>query len=462
MCHFLPGSVKIIHQGCQNPGRIVSTQQIHIAGRYLGRVILQNSHNRLPQAVSIVNAFEIIDDGGAERIVHHRIQCAIYKVPAADTVSLLIGSILPHLAQKQRIRANLTDPLFQHIHKFIGQLVRHIQAESVAALLQPVGHHRILAGDDIIYKSRVQLFHRGKGVEIPPAVIAVGIVIEGKPAMVRRIRGLVSANAGEGIFPVEIQTVRAGMGIHAVQDHLDAPAVGGIAHSAKFLHCSQHRVGGFIVAGIIAMGRKAFADGVQIQNSHAQRGDIVHFFRDSPEISAVKVVIEDSSVGGRPPIHFLVPVPVDGVRLQFSCQVTIPAAGKAVGKYLIYHCALGPIGGGKIRRRAGELPQAAGFHIGMVAVFKQTERAVRLVNYEVIKIQSRSFQGKCAGKYLIQTFFPGAGHCHDYSLAAVIRAEDTLSLNASHLSGNMDIKCAGLSHGQCAERLFKNPTFGIK
>ena len=44
--------------------------------------------------------------------------------------------------------------------------------------------------------------------------------------------------------------------------------MGGIAHSGEVRKCAQHGVGGLVVTGVVAVAGKAFADGIEVQQSY--------------------------------------------------------------------------------------------------------------------------------------------------------------------------------------------------
>ena len=58
--------------------------------------------------------------------------------------------------------------------------------------------------------------------------------------------------------------------------------MGRVTQGGEFLQSAQHGVGGLIVTGVIAVAGEAFADGVEIKDGRAQRGDIIHLFRNMP------------------------------------------------------------------------------------------------------------------------------------------------------------------------------------
>ena len=296
----------------------MGAQQIHIAQHHFRRVVFHNGHDGILQALASVQTTDVVDDGSAVRIVHHAVQLAPGKVSAALAAGEFVGGILPHFSQQQSIGLDLVNPLAQQPDKLIRQLVGHIQSVAVGTQPEPVGHHAVLVPDDIIQEGWLHFVHCGQGIKIPPAVVAAGPGVEGVPATVGRLLGVVSAAAVKMSLPVKVQAVRTGVGEHPIQNHPDAPVVGCLAHGGKIFLGAQHGIGGFVITGVVAVGGKALGNGVQVQNGGAKTGDIVHFLCDAPEIAAVEIVVQDNALAGGLPVDIFVPVLVDGVRLQLA------------------------------------------------------------------------------------------------------------------------------------------------
>ena len=172
--------------------------------------------NGVFQPGAIVPIPEEADNGGAERIIHDAVQLSVHEIPPMDAPGYLVGGILPHLAHEQGIGANFPNAFFQQHQKFVGQFVCHIQAEAVAAGLQPVGHHGILPGDDVFHKGGVHLVHGGKSAEIPPGVVGIRPLMELVPAKIGGILRAIGTVAAKAALFVEIQAVGAGVGIDPV------------------------------------------------------------------------------------------------------------------------------------------------------------------------------------------------------------------------------------------------------
>ena len=126
-----------------------------------------------------------------------------------------------------------------------------------------------LIRNDELDECRIHLIDGGQRNEIPPGMVIIGPAVECVPTVERRILTLEGTLSLKGIFPVEIEAVGAGMGVHAVQNHLDAPLVGSVAHGGEVCLRAQHGVRGLVIAGVIAVAGKAFADGIQVKNIDA-------------------------------------------------------------------------------------------------------------------------------------------------------------------------------------------------
>ena len=90
----------------------------------------------------------------------------------------------------------------------------------------------------------------------------MGPAVESKPAVVGRFLGVVGTHIVELPFPVEVGAVGAGVGVDAVQNHLDAVGMSAVHHLPEVLQRAQHRIRNFVVAGIIAVAGKTLGNGI--------------------------------------------------------------------------------------------------------------------------------------------------------------------------------------------------------
>ena len=88
--------------------------------------------------------------------------------------------------------------------------------------------------------------------------------------------------------------------------------------AAEIFQRTQHRVGGFIVAGVVPVAGKTLADGIQVQNRCAQGCDIGELFRNTFKVTAEKIVIEYQAFFCRLPGNFFVPFFVDSIGLKLA------------------------------------------------------------------------------------------------------------------------------------------------
>ena len=262
---------------------------------------------------------------------------------------------------------------------------------------------------------------------------------------------MISALSRECTVPIEIQAVGAGVGIDAIQHHLDAMGVSRFAHGGKVFFRSQHRVGGLVVAGVIAVGGKTLGNGIQVQNRGAKGGNIVHFLRNAPEITAVKIVIQHQTLFGRLPGNLFVPLLVDRIRFQFSGQVTFPCLVETIRKHLIDHTTLCPIRGGEIRRDTADLPQRTSLHIGVIAIFEQPEATGAGGDAEIIEIQAAAIQHQIALIDIVSTADPLQGHRHGLFRRTVFLLHHNFHRGGIHGGGDMNVQEAILPRLQRAE-----------
>ena len=263
-----------------------------------------------------------------------------------------------------------------------------------------------------------------------------------------------SALAAESTVLVKVQTVGTGVGVHTVQNHLDAMLMGSIHHLPEVLQGAQHGIGNLVVAGIVAVAGKALADGVQIEDRHTQGCNIVQFFGNSLEITAEKVVIQHLTVGQRPPVHLFVPIVVDGVGLQLAGEVTPAAAVEPVGEDLVHGGTLGPVGGGEVCRDTADLPAVTGFHIGLVAEFKQPEAAGLGGDPEEVEKQSALLEAEGSLENIVGSLLLFEVHGHCLGSGTVLMVDDALDLGGLDGGGDVDVQCTDLIGDQRTEGIF--------
>ena len=316
------------------------------------------------------------------------------EILSPGSVADLVGGILPHLAQQQRLRVQLLEALAEQGDEVVGQLVGHVQTEAIGAQAHPVGNDAILSCDDVLQKSRVHLIDAGEGVDAPPGGVAVGVLLEIKPTAVGGI-GVTDCTVSEDMVAVKVHAVAAGVGEHAVQNHLHTQLVGVGTQGGKVLLGPQHGIGTHVVGSVIAVIGKRHGDGVEIDDVHMHPFEIGQLFPNSPQISAEKVVVQHLSVLVGEIMGGVVPVFVYPVGLQFLGQITGARAKKAIGKDLIHHGSGIGLGRVKLPRVTGQLPEVSLVDAGIrLSATVDLERPLSALAAEVIEIQSAPGEGK--------------------------------------------------------------------
>ena len=234
------------------------------------------------------------------------------------------------------------------------------------------------------------------------------------------------------------------MGVNPVQNHPDVPGVGLPAQLRKVLLGTQHGVRSFVVAGVVAVGGEAFADGVQIQNGGTKRSNIVQFFGNTPEVAPKEIVVMDNAMCIGLPADLLVPVIVDGIGTQLSGAVAPARPGEPVREDLVDERALGPFRGVEVPGDAAELPVGALLHAGIVPLFQQPEAAVGVGDAEEIKIQSPILQPEGSPPILIRPYGFFIGHGDLGKLLTVLVTQNDVGHPGQYRRRNMHPQSAFL------------------
>jgi len=138
----------------------------------------------------------------------------------------------------------------------------------------------------------------------------------------------------------------------AVQDDGDAQLLGCLAQLGKILLGAQDWVDLGVVGRVVAVVARGLKDGVEVDGRKAQLGDAGQVILDTLERAAVKVPGLDGSVLGTLVHGRLVPV-LDHAALNAATRLfdlgqsalaPVLVAGIAIGKDLVDHTALVPLG----------------------------------------------------------------------------------------------------------------------
>ena len=200
---------------------------------------------------------------------------------------------------------------------------------------------------------QVALLHVGQVRHIPPAVIAVGVLLAETEPVAVLAPGAVVAEF------VKIDAVGAGMVENAVQHNAHPPLPAVPAQLGKVLIRAQQGVDVPIVRGVVAVVAGGLKNGVQIQHRDPQRLEIGQLFPDAPEGAAPEGPGADAPVFRLGVKGRSVPV-VDQEAMGAPAGGRLPGlpvavTGKAVREDLVDHALLPPVGDGGVPVH-GDLP----------------------------------------------------------------------------------------------------------
>ena len=210
------------------------------------------------------------------------------------------------------------------------------------------------------------------------------------------------------------------------------------------------------------MAGEALTDGIQVNDGHAQIGDVIQLFHYTLEIAAVKIIVQHQTVLVGPPVHLFIPVQVNGVGLQLTGEVALSGLVEAIGEDLIDQRTLCPVRGGKISGDTADLPAVAGLHIGIVAVFEQLEIAATVVDSEEIEEQAALGERKFAGENVVGAVLFPVIHGYDLGQGAMLVINDALDLGGLDRGGDVNVQCTDLIRHQGAKGVFVLSLLAVK
>ena len=152
------------------------------------------------------------------------------------------------------------------------------------------------------------------------------------------------------------------------------------------------------------------------------------------------------------PVHFIVPICVDSVGLQFAGQVALAHLVEAVGEYLIDGSALGPVGGTKVGGNTADLPQVAGLHIGVITLLEQAEAAAAGADIEIVEEKARFRNRELTMKNIVSPALHLVFQRDFLRGSAVFMIENTGDPGGLNGGGNVNMQRAELIRYQSAER----------
>ena len=469
----LPGEQAVVRPVCLALRRMVRTQKRQDAGSVMGaqkihggierrrRIVLPQGLHGLPEIIGVAAA-EIGQQSGAEGIVHQPVGLAAQQIPPPLGVGDLVGAIFPHLADENAVRGGLLHGGTDLHQKPVRQLIRHVQPPAGGSGPQPPADDGVLPINDKVHVGGGRLLHCRQGVDAPPGVIGVRPVEEAVPAVPGRVLTLGGAQGGIPAVCIEIDTLRAGVVEHTVQDHPHAPLLRLGAEGTEIVLGPQHGVDLRIVRRIVAVVGGGLKNGAQVQGGDAQGLQIVQLRRDPRQGAAEKVPVADLTVRVRPPLRRVVPVLMDPAAAHQPVRVRHRQAAEAVWKNLVSHAGAEPA-----RRAAFPVDrQLPGICLPVAAItglIQNTAGAVLPPEAEVIPDQLRLGRGTedagktdpLAGRALQGQLqlLPGAGELTDSDQRTV---REMLRGQGTAVKGD---RCAA---DRGAEGLLAQVTAGVK
>ena len=212
-------------------------------------------------------------------------------------------------------------------------------------MAQPVLDDAPVPRDDVVLPLGVLLVYLRQILEAPPAAVIIREVTEIVPRIELRILSLTGAIRAVVAAAVEVPAVRAGVGIHAVEDEPYPLLLPFRAQVLEILHSPEYRVGARIVRGIVAVVRPRFDYGVEVHNANAELFEIRQLLLYAFQRPAVEIV---GAVGllpaARLPAYRLIKACVQLRCLTEALVVLYPRLRRAVVResktireYLVHH-----------------------------------------------------------------------------------------------------------------------------
>ena len=124
---------------------------------------------------SCITVLAVIYDSFLERIVHNAVKLTAYEITSADTVALLVGRILPDLADKHPIGLFLKEYAADIRDERLLQLVGHIEAPAACAGARPAADDPVFTKEEVANGEGI-LVQRRHVADAPPARIGPVLV----------------------------------------------------------------------------------------------------------------------------------------------------------------------------------------------------------------------------------------------------------------------------------------------
>ena len=256
-------------------------------------------------------------------------------------------------------------------------------------------YNAVRVRDDLFLPGGLALVYLRQILEAPPAAIVLREGAEIVPVIIGGSLSLAGAEGRVVSIAVEINTVRAGVGIHTVEDDADSVLRRRFGKVCEVLVRAEDRIDPLVVRGVVSVIGARLHDRIQIQAADAQFFQVCQLFFNAAQRAPVKIIRRIARFArARPPAQRLVDTFVQFAFLSERKMIrdplfggTVVRKGKAVRKDLIHHGAAEPFGRLKVSavdRQAKAPPFDA-------ADFAAAERLVRA---DIIKPLGR-FHADC-------------------------------------------------------------------
>ena len=210
------------------------------------------------------------EDCIAKRVVHHAVQLPAQQIPAAHTVSCLVGGVFPHFAEHHGVFILRFRGAVQAVNKAVRQLVGNVQAPAGSTGLKPMPDDTVFAVDIVVIR-RIFLAHIRQRDEIPPTFVVVRPAPKAVPRVIRGRLRAVRAAVAVAALAVKINAVAARVAENTVEQNVNVALFRRRAQRAEVFLIAEQRVNFLIVRRVVTVVGVRFKNGVQINAGHAER-----------------------------------------------------------------------------------------------------------------------------------------------------------------------------------------------
>ena len=222
-----------LSQRSEDPLPVVAADDVEGAVEVVPGVVFLQAHEPGPKPLRVQLAQHEVDSHRPEGVVHGGLELFPQQILPLPTVALLVGGVLPYLAQQDAVRCLLLHGRPDALDKLVGQLVSHVQPPAADALTQPVADDAVSFAVDELAVAGLQLLHIGQVGHSPPALVVVRPMTEAIPFVIGGVLALAGAHRIIVAQSIEIPAVRPGVAEHPVQDDADVQLPGRIHQGLK-------------------------------------------------------------------------------------------------------------------------------------------------------------------------------------------------------------------------------------